>query len=61
MKKLEVNPNKMKMMKKFAFASFRSEKERDEAMQKLKGAVYKGKTIDVKVLFSTHIDALEGF
>lgn len=36
-------------MKGFAFASFRSEEERDKAMAKIKGAVFKGKTLDVKV------------
>ena len=37
-------------MKTFAFVSFRNEEERDLAMKKLKGVVFKGKTIDVKVL-----------
>ena len=45
----EVNTNKMKLMKGYVFASFRSEEERDKAMDKLKGIVYKGNTLDVKV------------
>lgn len=36
-------------MKGYVFASFRSEEERDKAMGKLKGIVYKGNTLDVKV------------
>ena len=48
----------MKTMKKFAFASFRSEGERDEAMKKLKGAVYKGKTLDVKVSHFIFLNAI---
>lgn len=43
------------MMKGFAFASFRSEEERDSAMAKIKGAVFKGKTLDVKVLTDIYL------
>lgn len=45
----DINTNKMKLMKGYVFASFRNEEERDKAMEKLKGIVYKGNTLDVKV------------
>ena len=45
----DINTSKMKLMKGYVFASFRSEEERDKAMGKLKGIVYKGNTLDVKV------------
>lgn len=49
LQKQEINANKMKLMKGYVFASFRSESERDIAMEKLKGVTYKGNTLDVKL------------
>lgn len=45
----------MKLMKGYVFASFRSESERDFAMEKLKGVTYKGQILDVKVFNNTHL------
>jgi hypothetical protein len=45
----EINKSEMNQIKLYVFASFRSEEERDKAMGKLKGIVYKGNTLDVKV------------
>ncbi|XP_057378243.1 tRNA (uracil-5-)-methyltransferase homolog A-like [Daphnia carinata] len=49
LQKQEINANKMKLMKGYVFASFRSERERDIAMEKLKGVTYKGNILDVKL------------
>lgn len=46
--KLGVNLHKMKMMGRYVFATFTCEEERQEAMLKIKGSVFKGKTLDVK-------------
>ena len=48
--KLGVNLHKMKMMGRYVFATFTCEEERQEAMLKIKGSVFKGKTLDVKVI-----------
>lgn len=47
--KQNIKPHKLKMGKGFAFVNFTSEQERDLAMEKLKGIVMKGRTLDTKV------------
>ena len=45
-----LNIHKLKMMGSYVFTTFRSEEERQMAMEKLKGCKYKGKILDVRVI-----------
>lgn len=47
--KHNITPHKLKLGRGFAFVNFTNEEERDSAMQKLVGVVYKGRTLETKV------------